>query len=162
MTHTPVDASLETADLEQILKLLPHRYPLLLVDRIVNIDGLQSAVGIKNVTYNEPHFTGHFPGNPIMPGVLIIEGLAQTAGAIGIKSLGMDQPALVYFMTIDKAKFRRPVVPGDVLEYHVELIKRRGSICRYACQARVAGDVAAEAELSAMLSPDDAKRGGGV
>ncbi len=157
MTQTPLDDALDTADLQDILKLLPHRYPMLLVDRIVNIDGLQSAVGIKNVTFNEPHFTGHFPDNPIMPGVLIIEGLAQTAGAIGVRSLGMDRPALVYFMTIDRAKFRRPVVPGDVLEYHVNLIKRRASICRYQCEAKVAGEVAAEAELTAMLSPDDAK-----
>ncbi|WP_306025562.1 3-hydroxyacyl-ACP dehydratase FabZ [Oceaniradius stylonematis] len=162
MTHTSVDEALDTADLADILKALPHRYPMLLVDRIVNIDGLDSAVGIKNVTYNEPHFMGHFPGNPIMPGVLIIEGLAQTAGAIGIKSLGMDKPALVYFMSIDKAKFRKPVVPGDVLEYHVRLIKRRGSICRYECIAKVAGDMVAEAELTAMLSPNDAKRGGGL
>jgi len=162
MTHTHVDGSLDSADLADILKALPHRYPMLLVDRIVNIDGLDSAVGIKNVTYNEPHFMGHFPGNPIMPGVLIIEGLAQTAGAIGIKSLGMDKPALVYFMSIDKAKFRKPVVPGDVLEYHVRLIKRRGSICRYECIAKVVGETVAEAELTAMLSPNDAKRGGGL
>lgn len=162
MTETNTDGALGTADLADILKALPHRYPMLLVDRIVDIDGLDSAIGIKNVTYNEPHFMGHFPGNPIMPGVLIIEGLAQTAGAIGIRSLGMDKPALVYFMSIDKAKFRKPVVPGDVLEYHVRLIKRRGSICRYECIARVGDETVAEAELTAMLSPDDAKRGGGV
>lgn len=159
MTDIQADGALQTADLGEILKALPHRYPMLLVDKIINIDGLQSAVGIKNVTYNEPHFMGHFPGNPIMPGVLIIEGLAQTAGAIGIRSLGMDKPALVYFMSIDKAKFRKPVVPGDVLEYHVSLIKRRGSICKYECIAKVADDIVAEAELTAMLSPDDAKGG---
>ncbi|MBO6640492.1 MAG: 3-hydroxyacyl-ACP dehydratase FabZ [Roseitalea sp.] len=162
MTQTQVDEALEAADLADILKALPHRYPMLLVDRIINIDGLDSAVGIKNVTFNEPHFAGHFPDNPIMPGVLIIEGLAQTAGAIGVRSLGMDKPALVYFMSIDKAKFRKPVVPGDVLEYHVKLIKRRGSICRYECIAKVAGETVAEAELTAMLSPNDAKRGGGI
>ncbi|MCR9124432.1 MAG: 3-hydroxyacyl-ACP dehydratase FabZ [Phyllobacteriaceae bacterium] len=162
MTHTQVDEALDTADLADILKALPHRYPMLLVDRIVNIDGLESAVGIKNVTFNEPHFAGHFPDNPIMPGVLIIEGLAQTAGAIGVRSLGMDKPALVYFMSIDKAKFRKPVVPGNVLEYHVKLIKRRGSICRYECIAKVSGETVAEAELTAMLSPNDAKRGGGL
>lgn len=162
MTQTLSDGALGTADLSDILKALPHRYPMLLVDRIVDIDGLNSAVGIKNVTFNEPHFLGHFPGNPIMPGVLIIEGLAQTAGAIGIRSLGMDRPALVYFMAIDKAKFRKPVVPGDVLEYHVRLLKRRGSICKYECTAKVDGETAAEAELTAMLSPGDAKRGGGV
>ena len=162
MTDVQTKAALGPLDVTRVMAALPHRYPMLLVDRIVNIDGLDSAVGIKNVTYNEPHFMGHFPGNPIMPGVLIIEGLAQTAGAIGIKSLGMDKPALVYFMSIDKAKFRKPVVPGDVLEYHVRLIKRRGSICRYECIAKVAGDMVAEAELTAMLSPNDAKRGGGL
>ena len=159
MTYTQIDDTLGTADLDDILKALPHRYPMLLVDRIINIDGLQSAVGIKNVTFNEPHFAGHFPDNPIMPGVLIIEGLAQTAGAIGVRSLAMDRPALVYFMSIDKAKFRKPVVPGDVLEYHVSLIKRRGSICKYECTAKVAGETVAEAELTAMLSPDDVKGG---
>lgn len=146
---------LETADIQELLKLLPHRYPFLLIDRIVDIDGDRSAVGIKNVTASEPHFQGHFPERPIMPGVLMIEGMAQTAGAIGIKALGLGRPALVYFMTIDNAKFRRPVVPGDVVHYHVNLIKKRGSICRYACVAKVNGEKVAEAEVSAMLSPED-------
>lgn len=147
---------LATAELTDILSLLPHRYPMLLVDRIVEIDGLNSAVGIKNVTFNEPHFQGHFPGNPIMPGVLIIEGMAQTAGAIGIASLGLDKPMFVYFMSIDKAKFRKPVTPGDRLEYHVRLIKRRGSVCKYEALAKVDGDTVAEAELTAMLEPPKA------
>ncbi|MEM1377603.1 MAG: 3-hydroxyacyl-ACP dehydratase FabZ [Pseudomonadota bacterium] len=148
---------LGAADLQQIMQLLPHRYPLLLVDRIVDIDRDLSAVGIKNVTFNEPHFQGHFPGEPIMPGVLIIEGMAQTAGAIGIRNLGADSPALVYFMTIDRAKFRKPVVPGDVLEYHVKQVKKRNSICKYECVGIVRGEKVAEAEVQAMLSPDDKK-----
>lgn len=146
--------TLETADLDEVMQLLPHRYPFLLVDRIININGNKSAVGIKNVTFNEPHFQGHFPGKPVMPGVLIIEGMAQTSGAIGLRALNLGKPALVFFMTIDKAKFRRPVVPGDILEYHVDLIKMRRNICRYACVAMVGGEKVAEAEVSAMLAPD--------
>ena len=151
------DTTLDTAEIEDIMRLLPHRYPFLLIDRIVDIDGGDSAVGIKNVTANEPQFQGHFPDRPIFPGVLIIEGMAQTAGAIGIRNLGLDKPALVYFMTIDNAKFRRPVVPGDVLEYHVKLNKKRGMICRYNCIAMVGDEKVAEADLTAMLSPKDSE-----
>lgn len=151
-------ATLENADLQEIMRLLPHRYPFLLIDRIVDIDGDRSAVGIKNVTANEPHFQGHFPDQPIMPGVLMIEGMAQTAGAIGIRELGLDGPAIVYFMTIDNAKFRRPVVPGDVVRYHVSLIKRRGNICRYSCVAKVGDEKVAEAEVAAMLSPQNTEK----
>ena len=112
--------SLETLDILELLKLLPHRYPFLLIDKIVDIDGDNSAVGIKNVTFNEPHFQGHFPGQPVMPGVLIIEAMAQVAGAISLKAAGSDKPSLVYFLTIDDAKFRKPVVPGDRLEIRVQ------------------------------------------
>ncbi len=148
--------TLEAVDILGLLKLLPHRYPMLLVDRIVDIDGDNSAVGIKNVTFNEPHFAGHFPEQPVMPGVLIIEAMAQTAGAICIKSQGDDKPSLVYFMTIDNAKFRRPVVPGDRLHIHVKKLKKRGNIWRFACEAMVDGAKAAEAEISAMMSPPTA------
>lgn len=154
---TTQNPELGSADLHEIMRLLPHRYPMLLVDRIINIDANKSAVGIKNVTLNEPHFQGHFPGEPIMPGVLIVEGMAQTAGAIGIRDLNLDRPALVFFMTIDNVKFRKPVVPGDVLEYHVNLLKQRGSICRYECTGIVAGEKVAEAQVQAMLSPSEAK-----
>lgn len=147
--------TLETIDIQELMQLLPHRYPFLLVDRIINIDGDRSAVGIKNVTASEPQFQGHFPGRPIMPGVLMIEGMAQTAGAISLKALGDAQgPSIIYFMTIDNAKFRRPVVPGDVVEYHVTLLKKRGSICRYSCVAKVGEEKVAEAEVAAMLSPE--------
>lgn len=146
-------ATLETMDIMRLMKLLPHRYPFLLVDRIIEVDGDRSAVGIKNVTVNEPHFQGHFPGHPVMPGVLIIEAMAQTAGAICINSTAGDRPSLVYFMTIDNAKFRRPVVPGDRLEIRVTKLKQRGNIWRFGCEATVGGAKAAEAEISAMMSP---------
>ncbi|KAB0681788.1 3-hydroxyacyl-ACP dehydratase FabZ [Aureimonas leprariae] len=146
---------LESIDILKILELLPHRYPFLMVDRIVNIEGDRKAVGIKNVTANEPHFLGHFPGQPVMPGVLIIEGMAQTAGAICCKSIGTATAPLVYFMTIDNAKFRKPVVPGDRLEYHVEQTKRRGNIWRFDCVAKVDDGKVAEATVSAMLVTRD-------
>jgi 3-hydroxyacyl-[acyl-carrier-protein] dehydratase len=146
-------ATLDTVDILGLMKLLPHRYPFLLVDKIIEIDEDNSAIGIKNVTINEPHFQGHFPEQPVMPGVLIVEAMAQTAGAICIRSQNTDKPSLVYFMTIDNAKFRRPVVPGDRLEIHVKKLKKRGNIWRFACEAMVDGAKAAEAEISAMMSP---------
>lgn len=150
---TEQERTLESVDIVKLMALLPHRYPFLLIDRIVDIDGDQSAVGIKNVTFNEPHFQGHFPGHPIMPGVLIIEAMAQTAGAICILNRKSAKPDLVYFMTIDNAKFRRPVVPGDRLEIRVQKTKQRGSIWRFTCEAIVEGAKVAEADISAMLSP---------
>jgi 3-hydroxyacyl-[acyl-carrier-protein] dehydratase len=146
-------ATLETLDIQQIMRLLPHRYPFLLIDRIIEIDADNSAIGIKNVTANEPHFTGHFPDYPVMPGVLIIEAMAQTAGAICINSTKEAKPSLVYFMTVDGAKFRKPVVPGDKLELHVKKLKQRGNIWRFACEGIVSGAKVAEAEISAMMSP---------
>jgi 3-hydroxyacyl-[acyl-carrier-protein] dehydratase len=143
---------LKTADIQQILKALPHRYPFLMVDRIRDIDGDESCVGVKNVTINEPHFIGHFPGQPVMPGVLLIEGMAQTAGALCVLAQeGAGAPKLVYFMTIDNAKFRKPVIPGDTVEYHVRKIRRRANIWKFAAEARVDGAKVAEAEVSAML-----------
>lgn len=146
--------TLESVDIIELMKLLPHRYPFLLVDRIVDIDGDNSAVGIKNVTMNEPHFTGHFPGNPIMPGVLIIEGMAQTAGAICAKSAGGGAKT-VFFMTIDNARFRRPVVPGDTIAFQVQKIKQRGNIWKFHCDAMVAGNKVAEADVGAMLAASE-------
>ncbi|WP_181702182.1 3-hydroxyacyl-ACP dehydratase FabZ [Chthonobacter albigriseus] len=136
----------------RLLEVLPHRYPFLLVDKIIEIDGDESGVGIKNVTMNEPQFQGHFPLQPVMPGVLMIEGMAQTAGAICVASRETERrPRLVYFMTIDKVKFRRPVVPGDVLEYHVRKLKQRANMWWFGAEAKVDGVKVAEAELSAML-----------
>jgi 3-hydroxyacyl-[acyl-carrier-protein] dehydratase len=144
--------TLEAADINRIMAALPHRYPFLMVDRIRDINGDESCVGIKNVTINEPHFLGHFPERPVMPGVLLIEGMAQTAGALCVLAQGGSaRPKLVYFMTIDQAKFRKPVVPGDTVEYHVRKIRRRSNIWRFAAEARVEGAKVAEAEVSAML-----------
>jgi 3-hydroxyacyl-[acyl-carrier-protein] dehydratase len=149
----PVKAALGTADIARVMKLLPHRYPFLLVDRIYDMDRDESCVGIKNVTINEPFFPGHFPEYPVMPGVLIIEGLAQTAGALCVHSLGEDYKAdLVYFMGIERAKFRKPVVPGDQIHYHVKKIRNRGRVWRFFGEAKVNGQVVTEAEVSAMLA----------
>ena len=144
--------TLESLDIMRLLELLPHRYPFLMVDRIVDILDDESCIGIKNVTINEPHFAGHFPERPIMPGVLLIEGMAQTAGAVCILRFASGQPKLVYFMTIDKCKFRKPVVPGDVVHYHVRKIRNRKTIWKYAAEARVDGALVAEAEISAMIA----------
>jgi 3-hydroxyacyl-[acyl-carrier-protein] dehydratase len=145
--------ALGTADIAKVMQYLPHRYPFLLLDRMYDMNGDESCVGLKNVTINEPFFQGHFPQYPVMPGVLIIEGLAQTAGALCVSSLGEDYKAeLVYFMGIDKAKFRRPVLPGDQLHYHVRKIRNRGRVWRFYGEARVDGSVVAEAEISAMLA----------
>ena len=147
-----VAPALGTADISRVMKLLPHRYPFLMIDRIIDIDGDNSAVGIKNVTVNEPFFQGHFPSFPVMPGVLLVEGIAQTAGAICVAKLGESyQPQLVYFMTIEKAKFRRPVVPGDTVHFHVKKIRNRGPVWRFAGEAKVDGQTVAEAEVSAMI-----------
>jgi 3-hydroxyacyl-[acyl-carrier-protein] dehydratase len=151
MNESRVKSKLGTAEPADILKLLPHRYPFLLVDRIIDMDGDRSAIGIKNVTANEPYFQGHFPGNPVMPGVLIIEGMAQTAGALCMRHLDVQPPPLVYFMSIDKARFRRPVFPGDTLHYHVQKMRNRGRVWRFRAQAQVDGNLVAEAEVSAVI-----------
>ena len=144
---------LETADIAAVLDLLPHRYPFLLIDRVIEIDGDESGIGIKNVTANEPCFQGHFPGNPIFPGVLLLEGMAQTGGLLCIAATRATIKARsVYFMTLDKVKFRKPVRPGDVVEYHLKKITRRKTMWWFRGQAKVAGQVVAEAELGAMLS----------
>ena len=148
-----VATTLEAADIAVILKALPHRYPFLMVDRIINMRGDESAVGIKNVTINEPQFQGHFPDNPVFPGVLLIEGMAQTAGALCILSeMHADRTMKVYFLTIDKAKFRKPVLPGDTVEYHMTKIARKKSMWWFRGEAMVAGKTVAEAEVGAMLS----------
>ncbi|MBV9079015.1 MAG: 3-hydroxyacyl-ACP dehydratase FabZ [Methylobacteriaceae bacterium] len=146
-------AQLQSVDIARLLTLLPHRYPFLLVDRIVEIDRDESCIGIKNVSFNEPQFQGHFPGVPVFPGVLLIEGMAQTAGAICVLSKLAEQkpPRQVYFMTIDKAKFRKPVVPGDVVRFHLRKLNQRRNMWWYRGEARVEDTLVAEAEVSAML-----------
>ncbi len=139
-------------NIEQIIKSIPHRYPFLLVDKVIAMEPRKSAIGVKNVTFNEPHFMGHFPDKPIMPGVLIIEAMAQTAAIMVINSLDVDpQDKLVYFMSIDNAKFRKPVVPGDVLELHIEVIQNRSNVWKLSAIAKVEGVKVAEAEISAMI-----------
>lgn len=145
-------SELGTADIARILKLLPHRYPFLLIDKIVEMDGDNSAIGIKNVSFNEPFFQGHFPNFPVMPGVLLIEGMAQTAGALCVATLAEAyEPQLVYFMAIDRARFRRPVVPGDTVYYHMVKLRNRGRAWRFEGKAKVNGQLVAEAEISAMI-----------
>jgi 3-hydroxyacyl-[acyl-carrier-protein] dehydratase len=151
MTNTPPDR-LESADISRILELLPHRYPFLLVDRIIDMQGDESCIGIKNVTFNEPQFSGHFPGRPVMPGVMLIEGMAQTAGALCVASkFGTARPKVVYFMTIDNAKFRKPVVPGDTVFYHMRKLRQRANMWWFRGEAKVEGRLVCEAEVSAML-----------
>ena len=143
---------LATADIQSIQSLLPHRYPFLLVDRVEDIDGVKTARGIKNVTMNEPHFQGHFPGTPIMPGVTIIEALAQTAAVmVGTTNKLHNKNMLIYFMSIDKCKFRRKVVPGDVLNLHVETLRGGSKIWKFKGIADINGQMAAEAEFTAMM-----------
>jgi 3-hydroxyacyl-[acyl-carrier-protein] dehydratase len=144
-----------TIEMQDILRLLPHRYPFLLVDRIIEVRGDESCIGIKNVTANEPFFQGHFPGQPVMPGVLLVEAMAQTAGAICALSRGYDNPPKsVLFLTIDKAKFRRPVVPGDVVEIHMKKKTKRKTMWWFHGEAKVGGELVAEAEVGAMIVDD--------
>ncbi len=143
---------LEAADIGVIMQMLPHRYPFLLVDRMINIRGDEFGIGVKNVTINEPQFQGHFPGNPIFPGVLLIEGMAQTAGVLCIAATSSNQAKSVFFLTIDNAKFRKPVVPGDTVEYHMTRTARRKNMWWYHGEAKVGGVTVAEADLGAMLA----------
>ncbi len=141
-----------TADIALIQRIIPHRYPFLLVDRVRDIVGCDSAVGIKNVSVNEPQFQGHFPGTPIMPGVLMIEAMAQTAAVmVGVSMDLADRNLLVYFMAIDSAKFRRKVGPGDVLEMHIATRRGGGKVWKFHGRAMVGGELACEAEFTAMM-----------
>jgi 3-hydroxyacyl-[acyl-carrier-protein] dehydratase len=153
MAEGPADAALTSLDIRRVMAALPHRYPMLLVDRVESLDPENSISAIKAVTINEPFFQGHFPGRPIMPGVLIIEALAQAAGILAVEALGLaGSGKLVYFMAIEGAKFRTPVEPGVLLRLDVEFVQKRASVCKFAGRASVDGKLAAEAQFTAMIA----------
>ncbi len=146
----PIDVAL--IDSKTLMTMIPHRYPFLLVDRLIDVRRGESAIGVKNVTVNENFFQGHFPGHPVMPGVLIVESMAQTAAALVIETLGLAAASpIVYFMSVDEAKFRKPVVPGDQLRIQVTKDRKRGNVWRFAGVARVDGVTVAEALFTAMI-----------
>ena len=152
MNESGVKSKLGKAEITDILKLLPHRYPFLMVDRIVDMEGDRSATGIKNVTANEPYFQGHFPGNPVMPGVILIEAMGQTGAVLMSKSLDADvKGKAIFFMSVDGVRFRRPVRPGDVLRMHVQVTRHRGDLFKFRGETFVDGKLAAEAEFAAMV-----------
>ncbi len=141
-----------TIEIDRIKQMIPHRYPMLMIDRIVDVVPHQRATGIKNVTINEPYFQGHFPSFPVMPGVLIIEAMAQTAAVLVVESLGPEKEGrLVYFMSIDSARFRKPVVPGNTIHIHVERQRNRGNVWKFKGEAKVDGVLVAEATYAAMI-----------
>ncbi len=146
------DSGTLSLDIGRVMEMIPHRYPFLMIDRVVDIVTGESAVGIKNVTINEPHFIGHFPSKAVMPGVLLIEAMAQTAAVLVVHTLGPEaEGKLVYFMTVDDGRFRRPVVPGDQVRIHVAKQRQRANVWRFSGQAKVGGVVVAEATFSAMI-----------
>ena len=157
MTGMDTDANTELRTLEigEIMEMIPHRYPFLVIDRVDEVVPNESAIGVKNVSMNEPFFQGHFPTRPVMPGVLLIESMAQTAAVLVVQTLGADaEGKLVYFMTIDDARFRNPVVPGDVVKVHVTKIQNRRNVWRFRGEAKVDGKLCAEATFAAMILDD--------
>ena len=153
MSEQPASAAIGPLNIKQVMAALPHRYPMLLVDRVESLDPEKGIVAIKAVTINESFFMGHFPARPIMPGVLIVEALAQAAGVLAIEALGLaGSGKLVYFMAIDGAKFRQPVEPGVLLRLEVEFVQKRSSVCKFAGRASVDGKLAAEASFTAMIA----------
>lgn len=145
-----------SADVMRIMEMIPHRYPFLMIDRVVEIERDVGAVGIKNVSINEPFFQGHFPRQPVMPGVLLIEAMAQTAAVLVVETLeGAAAGKLVYFMTVDEARFRRPVFPGDSVRVHVNKLRNRGNVWKFKGEAKVDGALRAQATFSAMIMDDE-------
>jgi len=152
MDGQPASSAIAKIDIHRILKMIPHRYPFLLVDRVLDVVPGESAVGLKNVSMNEPHFQGHFPDRPVMPGVLIVEAMAQTAAVIVVSHLGAEtEGKLVYFMSIENARFRKPVEPGDQLMIYCKKERQRGSVWKFSGKAKVDGVVVAEALYTAMI-----------
>jgi 3-hydroxyacyl-[acyl-carrier-protein] dehydratase len=153
MNDQPASAAIGPLDIKRVMAALPHRYPMLLVDRVESLDPESGITAIKAVTINEPFFQGHFPARPIMPGVLIVEALAQAAGVLAVEALGLaDSGKLVYFMAIEGAKFRQPVEPGVLLRLEVEFVQKRATVCKFAGRASVDGKLAAEANFTAMIA----------
>lgn len=141
-----------TVDIEKIINMIPHRYPFLLIDKVIELERNVSAIGVKNVTFNEPHFMGHFPGKPIMPGVLIVEAMAQTSAVLVVETLiGDVSDKLVYFMSIENARFRKTVVPGDRMLLHVKKDRNRGNVWKFNAEAYVDDFLVAEASFTAMI-----------
>jgi 3-hydroxyacyl-[acyl-carrier-protein] dehydratase len=155
MSEIPESDVVETLDIEQIIEAIPHRYPFLMIDRVISVVPGESAVGLKNVSINESYFQGHFPRRPVMPGVLIIESMAQTAAVLVVKTLGPAMAGkLVYFMSVNDCRFRRPVFPGDQLHVHVLKKQRRRNVWKFEAVAKVEGEVAAQATYAAMILED--------
>jgi 3-hydroxyacyl-[acyl-carrier-protein] dehydratase len=153
MSDQPANAVIGPLDIRRVMAALPHRYPMLLIDRVTSLEIDKSISAIKAVSINEPFFQGHFPGRPIMPGVLIVEALAQAAGVLAVESLGLaGSGKLVYFMAIDGAKFRTPVEPGVLLQLDVDFVQKRSSVCKFAGRASIDGKLAAEANFTAMIA----------
>ena len=145
-------STVKLVNIEKIVNMIPHRYPMLLIDKVVDLVLGESATGIKNVTANENFFTGHFPSKMVMPGVLMIESMAQTCAVLVIETLGKTaEGSLVYFMSVDGAKFRKPVIPGDQLKFHVEKIKNRAKVWKFQCKGYVEDELVSEAVISAMI-----------
>jgi len=152
MSNVQEETTSKTIDIQRIMQMIPHRYPFLMVDKVIDVVPHEGATGVKNVTASEPHFQGHFPERPIMPAVLIIESMAQTAAVVVVETLGPNaEGKLVYFMSVDSARFRRPVVPGDTLMVHVKKERSRGNVWRFNGEAKVNGQLMAEATFSAMI-----------
>ncbi len=155
MTEAPASGVVEAIDINRIMAMIPHRYPMLLIDRVVDVVPGESAVGIKNVTINEPQFQGHFPQRPVMPGVLIVEAMAQTAAVLVVQSLGGEvEGKLVYFMSIDNCRFRRPVGPGDVMRLHVTKERSKGKVWKFQGKVYVDDALCSEANFMAMLADE--------